>query len=352
MVAENDVSKRMEASVLHDLGLSVRQISKRLGRHKSWVQRWLKRYQNKENCPGSWYEDAPKEGRPKITEPVKKKIFKEHNGQQHQTLRKTAKRLTAAGTPLSHMSVARVLKEAGLKPFKPRLAPALTPSQMKNRVKFAKDHLHRDWNRTLFTDEKDFPLFHPPNKQNTRVWAPSKGDVPITPQMKHPPTLKVWGGISGAGKLKLVFYKDEYCTGKGGGMTGADYSRMLEEKVLPEARKVFGPGGNWTFLQDGASPHSARVSIEKLEAEGMEVISGGKGKVFPSDSPDLNYLENIWGWMQDQFAIKAPKTVAAAEKFIKELWDSIDDEMVKAYVVSMPKRLAEVIRLKGETIKV
>ncbi len=343
---------RIQLEALVNEGLSASTIATRLKKTERWVFKWKKRIRDKENQPGPWFLDAARSGRPPVGAPIKKAVVKAVEGKKYKSLRKTAKRLCAKGMKVSFKSIGNILKKEGLKPFKVREAPALSEAQKKKRLQFARKNKDRDWKSVLFTDEKDFPLFHPPNKQNVRVWAHDKGDVPITPQMKHPPTLKVWAGVSGIGKLPLVFYKDDYCTGKGGGMTGADYRRMLEDEVLPAATELFGDNGGWTLLQDGASPHTAKVAMSLLASRGIDVISGGPKGEFPSDSPDLNYIENIFGYMQDKFDEVEPKTVQAAHKTLLKIWAELPQELIDNCVASMPDRLAELVSAKGETIRV
>ena len=62
----------------------------------------------------------------------------------------------------------------------------------------------------------------------------------------------------------------------------------------------------------------------------MEIISGGVKGVFPSDSPDLNPMENVWAIMQEEFVRRDPKTVAEAKRALKSIWKNLDLKLIRA----------------------
>ena len=352
MTTKNREFERIRAVTMVNDGMAPSIVAKKLGHSRKWVYGWLARSENKENETVPWYQERERSGRPTLAEPVKKTIIKNVKYQDYKSVRRVAEQMCGKGVPISKSTVFNVLKEADLHPYRYPTAPALKPTQKAKRVVFAKANLSRDWSRTLFTDEKDFELFGSGNRQNDRFWSDDRSNVPIHAKYKHPPKVKVWAGISPAGKVPPVFYKEDYCNGTNGGMTGTDFAQMLEEKVLPECRKLFGQDGDWTFLQDGASPHTAAVAMTLLEEEGMEIISGGVKGVFPSDSPDLNPMENVWAIMQEELVRRDPKTVAEAKRALKSIWKNLDLKLIRAMSDGMGNRMAEVIRLKGETINV
>src|SRR4051812_44605133 len=94
------------------------------------------------------------------------------------------------------------------------------------------------------------------------------------------------------------------------------------------------------FMQDGAPGHSARNIREYLEACGVEILR------WPSHSPDLNPIENLWAIMKDWIADHYPDYVDDNEvnkQIIQEAWDAIDPQILRNLALSMPARMRAVI---------
>ena len=104
------------------------------------------------------------------------------------------------GYSISYSTVYRYLRNTlNTKPYKRQRQPKLTEKQRENRLKFCKARQNwttEEWKRVIFSDECPFELIHAPNRQNDRIWAPDKSNVPPIELVKHPPKIQVWGMIS------------------------------------------------------------------------------------------------------------------------------------------------------------
>ncbi|XP_065360308.1 uncharacterized protein LOC135954163 [Calliphora vicina] len=78
-----------------------------------------------------------------------------------------------------------------------------------------------------------------------------------------------------------------------------------------------------------------------MQENGIEVLD------WPSSSPDLNPIENLWAIMKRKLRNDPQRTTSALKDKIQEIWDLITPEECKNLIVTMPKRIDAVLKSKG-----
>ena len=135
--------------------------------------------------------------------------------------------------------------------------------------------------KVLWSNETKMELFG--INSTRRVWRrrnaayDSKNTIPT---VKHGGgNIMLWGCFSakGTGQLHRIT----------GTMDGAMYRQILGENLLPSARALK-MGRGWVFQHDNDPKHTAKATKEWLKKKHIKVLE------LPSQSPDLNPIENLW----------------------------------------------------------
>lgn len=98
-------------------------------------------------------------------------------------------------------------------------------------------------------------------------------------------------------------------------------------------------------MQDNASPHRAKVTLDDLANHGIEPID------WPALSPDLNPIETLWDKMKDILQhrhghVLKPKRWEM-RAWVLEAWDAIEETTLRDLIESMPHRCEAVIAAGG-----
>uniref|UniRef100_A0A914VA76 Tc1-like transposase DDE domain-containing protein n=1 Tax=Plectus sambesii TaxID=2011161 RepID=A0A914VA76_9BILA len=153
----------------------------------------------------------------------------------------------------------------------------------------------------------------------------------------------VWGAFSALGKLELCFVSTR--------MDGREYQQHLTQSLLPFLRRFRRLG--LVYQQDNAGVHVSKNKrrndlefvpmLDWFQTKGINLLE------WPSRSPDLNPIENLWGIMvrriyQDN---REYQTVNQLKEAITEAWDSVSAELLQKLADSMKNRIIQVIQRFG-----
>ena len=71
---------------------------------------------------------------------------------------------------------------------------------------------------------------------------------------------------------------------------------------------------------------------------------------WPSNSPDLNPIENLWSIVKRNVEKRMPRNLEDLKRMMVEEWNNIPDETIINLVKSMKNRCQLVIKNNGERI--
>ncbi|KAK3558597.1 hypothetical protein QTP86_021668, partial [Hemibagrus guttatus] len=317
---------------LHQAGKTESAIVKQLGVRKSTVgaiiRKW-KTYKTTDNLPRS---GAPRKILPRGVKMIKRTVSKN----PRTTRGDLVNDLQRAGTKVTKATISNTLRCQGLKSCSARRVPLLKPVHVRARLKFAREHLddpEEDWENVIWSDETKIELFA--KNSTCRVWRRKNAELHpknTIPTVKHGGgNIMLWGCFSAKGPGRLIRVKER--------MNGAMYREILSKNLLPSARALKMKHG-WVFQHDNDPKHTARAMKEWLRKKHFKVLE------WPSQSPDLNPIENLWRELKIRVAQQQPQNITALEEICMEEWAKLPATVCKNLVVTYRKRLTSVIANK------
>ncbi|GES88645.1 transposable element Tcb1 transposase isoform X2 [Rhizophagus clarus] len=162
--------------------------------------------------------------------------------------------------------------------------------------------MNDNWDRTIFTGETTFDLF----QNKVKRWH-KNGKRPIQKLPKSRQKVMAWGGISKKGKTPLFCFTNI--------MDGQFYINILQTQLLPATQSMYRK--NWRLQQDNDLKHTSHVAKDFIARNSINTID------WPSNSPDLNPIENVWTIMKNNVEKQMSKNISELTKFLTEEWDAI-----------------------------
>ncbi len=162
----------------------------------------------------------------------------------------------------------------------PERAPRLTAEHKKARVKWARYHFHccpRFWRTVVWSDEKNFNL----DDQDGFAYLWADTHLPrrmFSHRQYGGGSVMVWGAFSARGCAALAILKRK--------VNVQAYVDVLRNNLLSFGKEAHSNG--FLFQNGGAIIHRANASLQFLADSNIDVMD------WPTRSPDLNPIENIW----------------------------------------------------------
>lgn len=163
-------------------------------------------------------------------------------------------------------------------------------------------------------------------------WINKKDKDDVDNVKKYPLKVHLWGCIGKNIQNRIHIFEDI--------MTGEIYQQILEGNILD----LFLLNDNLIFQDDNDSKHRSEIVYNWKNAYNIKSLA------WPSNSPDLNPIENIWSILKRKVNEIHNETKTDFIKCISEKWNGISKETINNVIDSMSKRILKVIERKGNWI--
>lgn len=331
---EIDPGERKIILKLRGEGKTFREIGEIVGRTHSSIQRVVANF----NSTGSILSKH-RSGRPsKLTHREKRDILKTVKLNPRITAAKIQENVKEKfGKEIHEDTLRKIVKKAGYHSRVARRKPHISETNKKKRMDFANKFISKPpefWEQVLFSDESKFCIFG--IKGRKLVWRKNGTALDkqnLFPTVKHGGGgVMVWGCMAANGVGNLVFIDSI--------MDQRVYMDILKTNLKQSAQKL-GLGDDFWFQQDNDPKHTAHnIKLWLLYNTKNQLQS-------PPQSPDLNPIELLWDLLERKIRQHHITSKEMLKNVISEEWGKISTEETKKLVLSMPKRLSEVLYRKG-----
>jgi len=239
---------------------------------------------------------------------------------------------------VSKPTVCRILKSINFKYKKLPHKFQLTWRMRRKRVEAARAFLKQgiSWNQVVFSDEKFFTIH---GSDCYYAWLDKNMSPRRVKQVVRSPGIMIWGMIMPNGLLSYQVMK--------GRQKSQDYINIMKSKAIPimklNCRKEI------TFQQDNCPIHVSKTCQEFFKQSGIHVLD------WPPYSPDLNIIENIWGFISKDVYGKGPiKNLKNLEAKINNAVTSFNETqsaLVANLYNSITTRLCLILEKQGQKLK-
>jgi transposase len=247
---------------------------------------------------------------------------------------------TAVGIPglwrISSQTVRNRLRQHGIRPRRPYFGAVLKPLHRRETVRWCnrlRGWTFRNWHiiwvsdGTRFIQQKRDGRTRVYRHRNTRFSCSCVKEV----DSYGGGSVMMWEAISNDSKTELVHVP--------GNLTAVRYRDEILQPylmhVIDRQREL--------FQQDNATPHTARLAMDYLKQNTINVLP------WPSKSPDWNPIESLRNHLDKRVHQRQPppQTLDQLCQMLEQEWRTIPRNYIRELIESMPRRCRAVLAASG-----
>ena len=254
---------------------------------------------------------------------------------------------------ISHSTLRRILfNDLQLYPYRMHIKHKLTAADMSKRVvmcQWLDEKINGEPNfldNVWFSDEAHFLLSGHVNRKNNVFWG-TQSPNEILQRPLHSVRCTVWIAISKHGIIGPFWFEDEHNNAV---MVTKERYIVVLKKFLTRlrSRRHININHQW-FQQDGATPHTANLTIEWLDDKFPgRLISRRREPEWAPYSPDLNPPDFfLWGFLKDNVYKNRPQSISELKQVITTMIKSIKKDVCVRVVNNFALRIQECLKRDG-----
>jgi len=187
------------------------------------------------------------------------------------------------------------------------------------------------------------------NKQNFHYWSQTNPRA-LHEKPPHSQKVTVRCAMSASGIIGPYFFENE--VGNAVTVNADRYVEILQNFFTPQLA-CFPVNENTLFQQDGATSHTARMSMNAVNALFLNCVISKNGDIpWPPHSPNLTPCDYfLWGYLKTEVFETKPRTMADLKQRIQDEVAAIPVEMLREVMNGFRSRLEECVRRNGSHLE-
>ena len=137
----------------------------------------------------------------------------------------------------------------------------------------------------------------------------------------------------------------DWCTSQNRWLMNKENNVDILKQHLKTSVRKFKLGLKWVFQVDNDAKHTSKVVAKWLKDNKFKVLE------WPSQSPDLNLIENVWAELKKRVRARRPTNLTQLHQLCQEELAKIQPIYCGKLVEGYPKCLTQVKQFKGNATK-